>query len=176
MKAITYLCYSIFLASFLMSSCDLVDEVNQFDFDADFSTELEVMIPPEIRDVNFHATAFINPKANNDFNEHFNEIKEIHINEIMGVVVELDENFKIIETTITIYSDTHSAQWSFFDIDIAGGIIFILGNDEGQWEIVREILNENKIFTVEINGTADKGDIYFRVLTAIRTNIYAESS
>ena len=92
MKAISYLCFSILLASFLMSSCNLVDEVNQFDFDADFSTELEVMIPPGIRDVNFHATAFIDPTANSDFSEHFDEIKEIHINEIMGVVVELDED------------------------------------------------------------------------------------
>jgi len=176
MKAITYLCYSIFLASFLMSSCNLVDEVNQFDFDADFSTELEVMIPPEIRDVNFHATAFIDPTANSDFSEHFDKIKEIHINEIMGVVAELDEDFKIIEATITIYSDTHSAQWSFFDVDVTGGIMFVLDNDEGRWEIVRKILNENKIFTVEIHGTADKGDIYIRVLTTIKTNVYAESS
>ena len=175
MKAITYLCFSILLATFLMPSCNLVDEVNQFDFDADFSAELEVMIPPEIREVNFHASASIDPTTNSDFSKHFNEIKEIHINEIIGVVAELDEDFKIIETTITIYSDTHSTQWSFFDIDLTGGIMFVLGNDEGQWEIVRKVLNENKTFTVEIDGVADKGDIYFRVLTSIRTTVYAES-
>jgi len=176
MKAITYFCFSILLATFLIPSCNLVDEVNQFDFDADFSAELEVMIPPEIREVNFHASASIDPSADSNFSKHFDKIKEIHINEIMGVVAELDEDFKIIETTITIYSDTHSTQWSFFDIDVTGGIIFFLGNDEGQWELVRKILKGNKTFTVEIDGTANKGDIYFRVPTFIRTTVYAESS
>ncbi len=67
----------------------------------------------------------------------------------------------ITNATLRISSGDISASWDIPEFVVEKGASLTLGNDEGQWDDLQKVLNEKKVFTVSVEGHADKGGVVF---------------
>ncbi len=159
------------------TGCEKAKELLDVKFDADFKTDLNVDIPAETSrnaDASFYSEATIDPKANTDFAEYGNLIKEIEIKEVNATVTAINKETVLETAEFKVASEgMSSAVWTFTNETLVVGKKLTLDNTNGQWNNVQAMLNAQNAFTVSIGGTADQDDVQYTLLIEIKTRVTA---
>jgi len=121
----------------------------------------------------FSVSETINPADNPDYNQYLDKIKGVTINKVSGLVISINPNITLTSTTIRVSNESRSTSWEYINLPISLGTILTLDNDNGQWDVIEQILMDKKTFTVEINGQADADEAEFAVLLAIDSEVLA---
>ncbi len=178
MKNLTKLAIGLLvLTGIIFTGCKEVTELTDVKFAANYETELDVAIVPTAGDKGvtggFSVSETINPADNPDYNQYLDKIKGVTINKVSGLVLSVNPNITLTSTTIRVSNESRSTSWEYINLPISLGTILTLDNDNGQWDVVEQILMDKKAFTVEIDGQADADEAEFVVLLAIDSEVLA---
>ena len=177
MKNLTKLFLGLLFASVILTGCKEAEEIFYVNFNADYETEFEVNIPPSGGkmgvDATFSVNETIDPTTNSDYLLYIDNIKEVDIKEVTGEVLLISKNVTLQSTAITVSNPSHSATWTFSDEDIQVGTVLTLGNEQGQWDSMTEIMLGKVPFIVNIDGEVDDDDVDFTVLFKITSVVTA---
>ncbi len=178
MKNLTKLAIGLLLLTgIIFTGCKEVSELTDVKFAANYETELDVTVAPTVGDKGvagaFSVSETINPSDNSEYEQYLDRIKGVTINEVSGLILSVNPNMTLTSTTIRISNESRSTTWEYINLPINIGSVLTLDNDNGQWDVVEQILMDKKSFTVEINGQADVDNGEFVVLLAIDSEILA---
>jgi len=176
MMKTSYLAGIFMLTMLVVSSCNKVKDLTTVNFDADFSTNLDCVVPASSRAVvpTFSASAVINPTSDPNVNLYLNSIDGYEIQSINATVTSISqENVTLVSGDLTIQNFQSNAQWAFQNELLNVGKTFALGNENGQWNTVSSILKDGQEFTVVITGETDFADVTFTIHVDIATKVTA---
>jgi len=165
---------AIVLAAFLYSGCDKLD----VDFKADYSTNLNVVIPPSgvkaFTGYPFSVSSTIDPMSDSDFAKYANKIKDVNVKEVIAEITSINKEVVLLNCTLAATSPNYSsAEWYFENENLTVGKKFTLANESGKWDNIQKILTDKKILTVSANGSTDQNDVQFTIKVTIKTVITA---
>ena len=72
-----------------------------------------------------------------------------------------------------IFTDNNSASWTLSNLPLTQGGKLELGNENGQWETVTKIFEEQSSFVVKLEGETDEDGLIFTIQLIIETKITA---
>lgn len=177
MKNLTKLFLGLLFASVIITGCKEAEEIFYVNFDANYETEFDVVVPPSGGkmgvDATFSVNETIDPTTNSDYLMYIDNIKEVDIEEVSGEVIAISKNVILQSGTISVTNNTHTATWSFTDEDVQVGTVLVLGNEDGQWDAMTEIMLGKVPFTVNIDGEVSDDDVDFTLLFKIKSVITA---
>jgi len=170
--------FAMLAAVLMISACKTVDDLNEVNFDADFKTDLNCVVPPGSfkSGINgaFSASETIDPLSDPNVEKYIDHIKSWNVASITAEIIAVSKpDAKLLNAEIKVFSDDHSALWNIPGMPLAIGQKVTLGNENGQWDEINAILGEKKTFTASINGATDKDDITFTVRVTIKTKVTA---
>ena len=84
------------------------------------------------------------------------------------------ENVTVTTAYLLIKNFQYQAQWDFENELLTTGKIITLGNENGQWDTVSDILKDGQEFTILITGEADFSGVTFTIKVDIETKVTAE--
>jgi hypothetical protein len=167
----------VILTSFTMISCDKVKDLNTIDFDADFSANLDCVTAGNKSTLlvpTFGASAVINPTEDPNVNIYLNNIKGYEIQAIHATITSMSqENVTITTAYLLIKNFQHEAEWNFQNELLTTGKTITLGNENGQWDTVSDILKDGQELTVLITGESDFSGVTFTIKVDIETKVTA---
>jgi hypothetical protein len=171
----------IVLISFSFNSCDDAEELLDTKFNSQLSGDLKVVVPAEgavyksieMRAVNFLGEETIDPRSDSQVNEYINKIKSFDVYEVTGTVVNVSAPVEIVNGTITVSDGSKAASWAVNNFNVINGASITLGNSDGQWDKIDQILGAKKVFTAKIEGTVDRGDVSFTIRILIKMKVVA---
>lgn len=164
------------LTMLIFSGCNKVKDLTTVNFDANFSTNLDCVVPPSARAVvpTFSASAVIDPTSDPNVNLYLNNIDGYEVQSINATVTSISqENVTLVSGDLIIQNFQSNAQWSFQNELLNVGKTFVLGNENGQWNTVNSILKDGQEFTVLITGETDFADVTFTIHVDIVTKVSA---
>ncbi len=174
MKNLLSLLCCLLIGGIFIFSCDKIDELTEVDFKATYDADLEVESYSRDANGDFYAFATINPSSNQDFHKNKDKIKEINILSVSGEVLSLNKDFKL-NANLSIYSDNYTADWSESEFPMYVGAVLTLGNENKQWDNVRNIANEKAPYHVSISGNTSEDDLSFTLRVTIKYKIKAKN-
>ncbi len=171
----------LILVSYSFGSCDDAEELLDIKFNSQVSGDLNVVVPPEgavnkstvMRAVSFLGEETIDPKSDSQINEYLNKIKSFDVYEVIGTVINVSAPVEIVNSTITVSDDSKVASWAVDNFNVVNGAKITLGNSDGQWDKIDQILGGKKVFTARIEGTVDRGDVNFTIRILIKMKVVA---
>ncbi len=175
MKKTICLFASIYLFVFLIvgvmsaTSCSKLET----EFEASYDADLEVYTARDM-DGAFSAYATINPDDNSDFRKNKDKIKNIDIISVSGKVIETNKSF-LLSAILSVYSDKNSTGWTVSGLPVSVGTVLTLGNEDGQWDIIKQIANEKKTYHVSLIGNTSEDDISLTVRVTIKYRVTAKA-
>jgi hypothetical protein len=162
------------------TSCDKLESLADVKFEANMSTDLNVVVPmapdksASLTGYQFSESATIDPREDPDIDEYFDKLKRFDVLEVTATVKSVSADpVMISDAEITITSGTETASWPIDLFRITPGRSLSLTNDDGQWDKVNNILNEKKEFTAKINGYSDQEEITFTIEVYIKVQVTA---
>ena len=84
------------------------------------------------------------------------------------------ENVTVTTAYLLIKNFQYQAQWDFLNELLTTGKTITLGNENGQWDTVADILKDGQEFTVLITGEADFSGVTFTIKVDIETKVTAK--
>ena len=161
-----------------MTGCEKVKDLNTVDFDASFSGDLDCITAGTKSSLlvpTFSASTVINPTEDPNVNKYLNNIQKYEIQSVKATITSMSqENVTMTSADLSIYNFQHNAGWEFQDELLNVGKTLTLGNENGQWDTVSNILKDGQEFTVLITGEADFSGISFTVKVDIDTKVTAK--
>ena len=170
MKELKYLVVVLAVVGILITGCKKAEEVN---FDVTYITDLDVVVPPESRIVSFSAENTIDPLSDENVERYATDITSYQLDSLIAGVTEISKNVTLVWGDLSINHSTKHAIWHFENITLSDGATIPLGNDNGQWETVKEIFGTGKIVVVKIKGQTDTGDVNFTIQVVIQASVTA---
>jgi len=178
MKKILAIFLLVIATSFFLTSCEKVKDLNTIDFDANFSENLECVtagVKSNLLVPTFGASAVIEPTSDPNVNIYLNKIKEYEIESVKATITSMSqENVTVTTAYLLIKNFQYQAQWDFQDELLTTGKIITLGNENGQWDTVSDILKDGQELTILITGEADFSGVTFTIKVDIETKVTAE--
>lgn len=171
----------IVLVSCSFNSCENAEEILDVKFNSQVSGDLNVVVPAEgaihkstvMLAVNFLGEETIDPKSDSQVNKYINKIKSFDVYEVTGTVINVSAPVEIVNGTITVSDGSKVASWSVNNFNVVNGASITLGNSDGQWDKIDQILGGKKVFTARIEGTVDRGDVSFTIRILIKMKVVA---
>jgi hypothetical protein len=161
-----------------MTGCEKVKDLNTVDFDAAFSGDLDCItagLKSNLLVPTFSASAVINPTEDPNVNTYLNNIQKYEIQSVKATITSMSqENVTMTSADLSIYNFQYNAGWEFQDELLTTGKTLTLGNENGQWNTVSNILKDGQEFTILITGEADFSGITFTVKVDIDTKVTAK--
>jgi hypothetical protein len=178
MKTLNQLLLLSLTTVLIYTGCEKTKSLLDVTFDADFDTNLNVVVEPagDEKALNgvFYASAEIDPMSNNDFAEYAEKIKNIKVKSVVAEVTSISMPAVLLSADLTISSDgVDPASWAFANEDLHQGKTFTLGNENGQWDRVQAMLNNQNLINVVIEGSTDEDNLEFTLKVTIRTEVVA---
>lgn len=177
MKNLSKLLLGLIFASVLVTGCKEAEEILYVNFNADYETQFDVTVPAAggktSIDGTFSVEETIDPTTNSDYNTYIDNIKEVDIQEVSGTILEISKNVILNNATISVTNNNYTASWTFNNEPITLGTTLALGNEQGQWDSMTEIMLGKAPFTVSINGQTDEDDVEFVVLFTLKSEVTA---
>ncbi len=178
MKNLSKLILGLLLTSVIFTGCKEAEEIFYVNFDANYETEFEVVVPPSggkmgVDKASFSVVETIDPSTNSDYEKYIDNIKEVNIQEVTGEVLTITKNVKLLTGTITVSNSKLSPSWTFSNIPIEVGTVLTLDNENGQWDDMTDIMLDKTSFTVNIAGEVDDDDVTFTVLFKVDSKVIA---
>ena len=164
MKTQNFLMIIILLASVLVTSCDKIEDAKEFEFDATFEGYMDVYVPPEKGAVPFDAWASVDVTTHQQFMDNLDRIEELNITSLTGTVDTITKDITLNWAILKAYSGDDTAKWEFYSLPITIGTVLTLGNADGQWNTINNIVLSGNGYTVELHGEASEGDVYWSLL------------
>jgi len=174
----TKILVGLFLTSIFFTGCKEAEEVFYVNFYADYETEFNIEVTPSSTnkgsiDGTFTLNETIDPTTNSDYLKYIDNIKEVDITEVSGEVISISKNVTLQSCTLEVTNPDNNATWSFTDEFIQLGTILTLGNDQGQWDEMTDIMFGKVPFTVNIAGAVDDEEVEFTVLFSLKSEVTA---
>lgn len=178
MKTLTQLLLLSLTSLMIYTGCEKTKSLLDVTFDADFDTILDVIVEPaggeKVSSGVFYASAEIDPMSNDDFAEYAEKIKDIGVKSIIAEVTSISMPAVLLSADLTISSDNvDPASWAFANEDLHQGKTFTLGNENGQWDRVQTMLNNQNLITVVMEGSTDEENLEFTLEVTIGTEVVA---
>lgn len=162
----------IALTVMVFTSCS--KDILDVEFDANYSTDLEVDIPAvKIEEGEFMIVDTVDLKSNEDVVTYFDKIKSWDISQIEGTFKNLSEDFTLINGTFSVRTETMAAEWTFNNISVTELTALVLANDNGQFDIINQILMQKDKFIVTFSGMTDRKGMEFVLGTALKSKVVA---
>ncbi len=162
------------------SSCDDIESLADIDFNSQFSTDLDVVVPQAVSykstqtgGVSFSKEETIDPLTDSNIKKYLDKLKSFDVQEITGTVKRVSKPVTIETGTITISQGSQVASWSISNFNVVSGAKIILDSGEGQWAKVNQILKSKGKFTAKIMGTVDNYDVSFTINILIKVKVVA---
>ncbi len=171
MKKITVLLSTVLMIGVLFSGCNKAKELLDLKFKVNYDTDLTVSVPEGSRNLTFNKKLTVDPVSNPTVEKYIDKIKDIEILELSAEVTSISKNIILVTGQLDIYNDTRSTGWSFENVEIKKGAKFDLNNDNGQWDVLSDILMDQEVFTEEMTGEVDQGGVTFSLKIKMRTKI-----
>ncbi len=166
--------------SYSFSSCDDAEELLDTKFNSQMSGDVKVVVPADgavfksmMVGYNFIGQETMDPRSDSQVNEYINKIKSFDVYEVTGTVVSVSAPIQIIDGTISVFDGSKVASWSVANFDVTNGASITLGNTEGQWDKIDQILGGKKVFTAKIEGTVDERNVTFIIRILIKMKVVA---
>lgn len=176
-KAFIYL-FLFFSTSVFFAGCDKINDLNTVDFDASFSADLNCVsasLKSGAENYTFYGNDTIDPASDPTVQEYLNKIKKYEILSVKGTITSLSQQtITLVSADFDIFNSQQSATWSFQNQLVSVGTTLTLGNENGQWDTVSQILKNGQIFTVEASGESDTQSATFTIKIEIETKVTAE--
>jgi hypothetical protein len=177
MKKLFIIVSVMMLTSIVFTSCDKVKDLNTVDFDTTFSGDLDcstagVKSNPLVP--TFGGSAVIEPTSDPNVNLYLNKIQKYDIQAVKATITSMSqENVTVTTAYLLIKNFQYQAQWDFQNELLTTGKIITLGNENGQWDTVSDILKDGQEFTILITGEADFSGVTVTVKVDIETKVTA---
>jgi len=144
---------SLLLTGLVWSGCNKAKELFDVEFDADFKVNLPVnLIGTRSIDGAFMVEETVNPLADEEIEKYIDNIKAWNVTQLSGSFLQVNPDFELTNGLVKISSPGQEAIWNLDNQIITEGTEIILGNENGQWNTVNQILNEKQEFTVLFSG------------------------
>ena len=167
----------VFIASLILVSCNKVKSLADVKFDAKFTADLDCVVPPSsLREIDatFSQSEVIDPTSNPDVAEYIDNIVGYEINSITATITSVSvDNTNLLTGTASVFNNSSNASWQFSNVSLVVGNSVTLGNENGQWNTVDQILMTGQPFTVMVSGETDEDNFTFTVQIVIDTEITA---
>jgi len=174
----------MFIATILISGlmlstgCEKIKSLLDVKFDANYTVDMNVTIPPasgSVKDAlsTFSGTATIDPTSNSDVAKYMNLIKAWNVTGLTGTFKNVSKEATLQNGILSFSSDAGTATWIFSNVAIQNDGTFTLDNTSGQWTELDKILSAKKSFTVTFSGTTDKDDFSFTMEIQITSQVTA---
>ena len=166
----------VLFAVMALVSCDKVNDLNTINFDADFSGDLDCstvgtsarMAP------SFGGSVEIVPTEDPNVNIYLNNIQKYDIQSVKATITSMSqENVTVTTAYLLIKNFQYQAQWDWQNELLTTGKTITLGNEDGQWDTVSDILKDGQEFTILITGDADFSGVTFTIKVDIETKVEA---
>jgi len=173
MKKLNYLLAVMFLAGLTFLSCNKVKELADVTFDATYNTDLNVVVPAEGRSVSFDTEATIDPASDPEVEQYLDNIVGINVQSMTATITSISKDVTLVTADLTVSNANHSTGWTMENLPLSVGASIPLNNENGQWDTINQILMEQQIFTVNLSGETDEGDVTFTLQLTITAQIIA---
>jgi hypothetical protein len=178
MKTLTQLLLLSLTSLMIYTGCEKTKRLLDIKFDADFDTNLNVVVESAGGEKSlsgvFYASAEIDPMSNDDFAEYAEKIKDIGVESVVAEVTSISMPAVLLSADLTISSGgVDPATWAFANEDLHQGKTFTLGNENGQWDRVQTMLNNQNLITVVMEGSTDEDNLEFTLKVTIDTEVVA---
>lgn len=171
MKKYRYFLTGIILAGMLFSSCNKIKEGLNVKFNVNYENSMNFNVPDGSRTMTFSKSVNIDPFSSSVFEKHYDQIKKIEIVSLSAEVTSVTKEVDVISTTVNVSNDNRSAQWTLENIPLKVGTVFDLNNDNGQWNVITEIMKDKNVFTEKVEGEVSEGGVQFKLKVRIKTKI-----
>lgn len=166
------------LLAMVFTGCDKVSDLKTVTFDADFSASLNcttASLKSAAENHAFSGTAVIDPAADTNVSKYLNNIKKYEVEAVHATITSMSqENVTVYTATLDVSNAGRETGWTMTNELLTTGKTITLGNENGQWDTVSEILKDGQVFTVSINGEADTGSVTFTLRVRIETKVEAK--
>ncbi|HPM92772.1 MAG TPA: hypothetical protein PKZ74_08170 [Bacteroidales bacterium] len=160
------------------TGCDKVSDLNTVTFDADFAASLDcstAALKSTAENHAFSGTAVIDPASDTNVSDYLDNIKKYEVEAVHATITSMSqENVTVFTATLDVFNAGRETGWSMTNEVLTTGKTITLGNENGQWDTVSEILKDGQVFTVQINGEADTGGVTFTLRVRIETKVEAK--
>jgi len=171
MKKYQYLLIGILLSGILFSGCNKMKEGLNVKFNVNYENNMNFNVPDGSRTMAFSKSVNIDPFSSSVFEKHYDQIKKIEIVSLSAEVTSVTKEVDVISTTVNVSNDNRSAQWTLENIPLKVGSVFNLNNDNGQWNVITDIMLDKNVFTEKIEGELSEGGVQFTLKVKIKTKI-----
>jgi hypothetical protein len=162
----------LFVAVLTLAACskDLLD----VSFDANYKTDLAVEVDnAKAENGSFDTRDTIDLASDAEAAKYLERIKKWEMTGFEGEFKNLSEEFNVISAKVTIESGDRKAEWSFSNISVIEAYALLLANDNGQFDLVNQILEEKGTFIITFSGLTDKKGINFDLGLNVKTKVTA---
>jgi hypothetical protein len=122
----------------------------------------------------FSASKVIDPASDPNVNVYLNKIEKYEIQSVKATITSMSqENVTVTSADLSVYNFQSTALWSWENELLTTGKTITLGNEDGQWDTVSNILKDGQEFTILITGEADFSGVTFTVKVEIETKVTA---
>lgn len=163
----------ILAVTIIWSGCNKIEEATDIEFEATYNADLDVVVPSGQRSATFNSKTTIDPLSDPKVAQYINKIKNYKVLMVNAEITSISEDVTLLNAKLEIYTDANNAEWNLTNLPLSQGAQLELGNENGQWDTVKQILEEKKEFTIELTGETDKGDVSFTVRVSIKAKVTA---
>lgn len=143
----------LLFTGFVWSGCNKAKELFDVEFDADFKVNLPVKIDgTRSLDGEFLVEETVDPLADEEIEKYIDNIKSWNVTQLSGTFLQVNPDFELTNGLVKISSSSEEAIWNLNDQMISEGTEIVLGNEDGQWNTVNQILDEKQEFTILFSG------------------------
>lgn len=147
------------------SGCNKAKELLDVEFDADFTVDLPVSHSTRSAEASFLVEETVDPLADENVEKYIDNIKSWNITDLTGVFLQVNPDFDLTNGQVSVTSDDKSAVWNLANQTITEGSQISLGNEDGQWATVNEILGQKQVLTVRFSGDSSLDEDFTLRLT-----------
>lgn len=158
------------------TSCKKLDT----NFDAKYVVNLDVVVPPGgllkagVLDKAFTASKTIDPLSDADMAKYANQIKDVQVNSVTGVITSITKPVTLVNSTLTVTSPGYNtATWAITNQLLEVGKTITLNDDNGQFTDIHLMLKDMKTVTVTLAGTSSDADVEFTFELTLDTKVTA---
>jgi len=173
MKNLTTLLIGLFLTGIIFTGCNKIKEIADVDFIANYIADLDVDMAAKSTDATFSVETTIDPLSNDNVKEYIDKIKDYEIQKVTVEVTYINNDANLVSGELDIFTDNNLASWTLSNLPLTQGGKLELGNENGQWETITKIFEEQSSFVVKLEGETDEDGLIFTIRLIIETKITA---
>ena len=150
------------------TGCEKIKSLADVKFDTDLEAQLDIVVPNEGQlksaDVAFHfyKKVSINPQANEDIYEYWDEIKAFAINSVeLEVINDGGISTEVTNFVVTVTGKTEAAVFNIGTWTIEYGATYALTDKDGNYNKLVKMLNDKEPFSIEIDGDCNLPGYHF---------------